>query len=62
MTKRYPKFNFGNVLGLYLTKDHREKIRVENCTFSGKYLKKGHREFGVSGNVILQKSPAYVNY
>ena len=42
-----------NFLGLYLKKDHRKKSRVENR----KYLKKtGHREFGVSGNVIYKKA------
>ena len=54
MTKKGQEFGFfGKVFG--------KKIRVENCTFLGKYLKKGHREFGVPGNVILQKGPADVS-
>jgi len=47
----------GTFLGLYLKKIIGKKIRVENRKLLGKYLKEGHREFGVPGNVTLQKSP-----
>jgi len=44
--------------GIILKKDHRKKIfeyKIES--FFGKYLKECHREFGVPGNVFLQKIP-----
>jgi len=47
-------------LGIILKNDHGKIFRVENRKFFGvKYLNEGHREFGVPGNVILQKSPVY---
>src|SRR6218665_2238323 len=57
MTKKGQKLGLKwKFFGLYLKIDHGKKLRVENRKFLGEISKKGHREFGVPGNLFYKKA------